>query len=186
MPAPRLLFLAGPNGAGKSTYYRTYLRGSGLLLINADELARQLGVPAAEAARFADGARETLIEEGRSFITETVFSDPVGAKLGFLRRALAAGYEVELHFIGLSGVDLSAARVLQRFAQGGHDVPLERLERRFHQSLRNLATALSFVPEVHVFDNSSIDHPFRRVLRAVHGQITFRADPLPQWLTTAL
>jgi predicted ABC-type ATPase len=182
MPAPRLIFLAGPNGAGKSTYYRTFLSASGLLFVNADELSRTLGLPNAEAAKFADGVRESLVANGESFITETVFSDPVGAKLAFLRRAMAAGYDVQVHFIGISGADLSEARVLQRVAEGGHDVPSDRLERRFHQSLRNLADAITFVPEVRVFDNSDPDNPFRLVLRSERGQIKCKMLPSPEWL----
>ena len=182
MPAPRLIFLAGPNGAGKSTYYRTFLSTSGLQFVNADELTRKLGVPNAEAAKFADGAREAFLSSGESFITETVFSDPVGAKLDFLRRAIATGYDVQVHFIGLSGADISEVRVTQRVAQGGHDVPSDRLERRFHQSLQNLGAAITFVPEVCVFDNSDTDQPFRLVLRSERGQIIFRAHPFPEWL----
>ncbi len=182
MPAPRLIFLAGPNGAGKTTYYRTFLRASGLLFLNADELTRTIGVPNTEAAKFADEARALFVANGESFITETVFSDPVGAKLDFLRRAIATGYEVQVHFIGITGADLSEARVMQRVAQGGHDVPSDRLERRFHQSLRNLAKAITFVPDVRVFDNSDTDHPFRLVLCTERSQITFRAHPLPEWL----
>jgi predicted ABC-type ATPase len=182
MPAPRLIFLAGPNGAGKTTYYRTFLRASGLLFVNADELTQALGVPNAEAAKFADATRAALVSNEESFITETVFSDPVGAKLDFLRQAMTAGYEVQIHFIGISGADLSEARVLQRVAQGGHDVPSDRLERRFHQSLRNLAQAIAFVPDVRVFDNSNIAQPFRPLLRTERGQITFQVHPLPTWL----
>lgn len=182
MLAPRLIFLAGPNGAGKTTYYRTFLRASGIQFINADELTRTLGVPNTEAAKFADGAREALLASGETFITETVFSDPVGAKLDFLRRAIAAGYDVQVHFIGISGAELSEVRVMQRVAQGGHDVPSDRLERSFHQSVRNLAEAIPFVPDVRVFDNSDTDEPFRLVLRSEHGQILFRAHPFPEWL----
>jgi predicted ABC-type ATPase len=158
------------------------LSTSGLQFVNADELTRKLGVPNAEAAAFADGAREALLTTGESFITETVFSDPVGAKLDFLRRAVAAGYEVQLHFIGISDAGLSEVRVMQRVAQGGHDVPSDRLVRRYLQSLKNLAECLAFVSEVRVFDNSEIDRPFRCVLRAIRGQITFRAQPFPEWL----
>ncbi len=185
MSVPRLIFLAGPNGAGKSTYYRTFLSTSGLLFVNADEITRKLGVPNAEAAKFADGARETLLSSGESFITETVFSDPVGAKLDFLRRAITTGYDVQVHFIGISGADISEVRVMQRVAQGGHDVPSDRLERRFHQSLQNLGEAITFVPDVRVFDNSDADRPFRLVLRSERGQIILRAHPFPEWLAVA-
>lgn len=186
MAAPRLIFLAGPNGAGKSTYYRTFLAKSGLQFVNADELVRRLNVAESEAAAFADGARDALLFSRQSFITETVFSDPVGAKLDFLRRAVAARYDLQLHFIGLSDPGLSEARVLQRVSQGGHDVPSDRLERRYQQSLVNLRQALAFVPEVRVFDNSDPDVPFRLVIRAANGEITFRAQPLPLWLAAVI
>jgi predicted ABC-type ATPase len=182
MTAPRLIFLAGPNGAGKTTYYRTFLSASGLPFVNADELARTLDLPFPAVTAFTDGAREVYLQSRESFITETVFSDPVGAKLGFLRRALAAGYEVELHFIGISSPLLSEARVIQRVTQGGHDVPTDRLERRFRQSVSNLEAALTFVPDVRVFDNSSTTAPYQRVLRVEKGIVTFRAQPAPPWL----
>jgi predicted ABC-type ATPase len=76
---PRLIMLAGPNGAGKSTYYKAYLRDSGLAFINADELAKAMHVSPEDAASFADKARDAALEEGLSFITVTIFSDPVGA-----------------------------------------------------------------------------------------------------------
>ncbi len=179
---PRLLFLAGPNGAGKSTFFELFLKGSGLPFANVDRIAAALGVSDTEAAAAADAVRKQLVAEGTPFITETVFSDPVGAKLQFLRDAIAADYRVTLHFIGLSSAQLSGARVSQRVRAGGHDVPSERLERRFLQSLENLHQALEFVPEIHVYDNSSSESPFRHVLSVRAAQIEFIADPLPAWL----
>lgn len=178
--------LAGPNGAGKSTYYRTFLSTSGLQFINADELVARLHIPVEEAATYADKVREEMLAAGESFITETVFSDPVGAKLDFLRKAIAAGYQVELHFVGISGADLSEARVAIRVAQGGHDVPTDRLARRYEQSLKNLVAAIAFVPTVRVFDNSSQEHPYRLVLRVADGRVVERLAPTPDWLKRVL
>lgn len=183
---PRFIMLAGPNGAGKSTYYRVYLRDSGLPFINADELAKAMHIPAEDAASFADKARDAALEDGRSFITETVFSDPVGAKLHFLRKAAATGYDVELHFIGISGADLSEARVACRVSAGGHDVPSDRLSRRYEQSLKNLGIALKFVSKVFVFDNSSAETPYRKVLRSENGIIVEQPPPTPEWLLPIL
>jgi predicted ABC-type ATPase len=179
---PRLLFLAGPNGAGKSTFFEAYLKDSGLPFVNADRIAAALGISDVEAAAAADAVRQQLLSEGMAFITETVFSDPVGAKLNFLRQAIAADCQVTLYFMGISSAQLSGARVSQRVRAGGHDVPPERLERRFRQSLENLRQALEFVPEVHVFDNSSSENPFRLVLSVRLGRTQFIADPLPEWL----
>ena len=179
---PRLLFLAGPNGAGKSTFFDAFLKESGLPFVNADRIAAALGISDTEAAAAADAARNQLRIEGLSFITETVVSDPVGAKLQFLRDAIAADYHVTLHFIGISSAQLSGARVSQRVRNGGHDVPPDRLERRFRQSLENLRQALEFVPEIHVYDNSSCETPFRLILSLREGQTEFAATPLPYWL----
>lgn len=182
MTPPRLIFLAGPNGAGKSTFHEAYLAGAGLAFVNADRLTAGLGIPNEEAAVVADRVRNEFLLGRESFITETVFSDPVGAKLGFLREAMAAGYRVTLYFIGLASVGLSEARVWQRVQAGGHDVPSERLLRRYEQSLGNLAEALRFVSEAHVFDNSSNATPFRLVLTTAHGAIRYAAKPQPPWL----
>ena len=65
---------------------------------------------------------------------------------------------------------------------GGHDVPPERLERRFRQSLENLRRALTFVPETNVIDNSFAEDPFRLVLKVLDGKFEKFADPLPRWL----
>ena len=92
MSAPSLVVLAGPNGAGKSTFYRTYLRESGIKFLNADDIAAKVGLSVGDAARAADALRAELLNTGESFITETVFSDPVGAKLQFMKDALARGY----------------------------------------------------------------------------------------------
>ena len=94
----------------------------------------------------------------------------------------SAGYRVTLYFVGVSGPQLSEARVAQRVRAGGHDVPPERLERRFRQSLENLKQALTFVPEVHVYDNSSAEIPYRLVLSVREARTEFLADSLPDWL----
>lgn len=182
MAAPRLIFLAGPNGAGKSTFYELYLRDTGLDFINADHITAALGISNEEAAAAADAARVEMLAAQKSFITETVFSDPVGAKLSFLRDAIAAGYDAHLIFVGLASPLLSEGRVSQRVAKGGHDVPPERLERRFRQSLENLRAAVAFVPDVSVFDNTSCEAPYQLVLTIRQRQRVFVATPIPRWL----
>lgn len=186
MSAPRLVVLAGPNGAGKSTYYRAYLKESGLMYLNADDIAAKLGLSVGESARTADAVRAELLDSGESFITETVFSDPVGAKLQFMKDAIAKGYHVTLIYIGLDCSELSEARVVQRVESGGHDVPSERLSRRYAQSLINLRAAMDFVPIVRVFDNSDAEDPFRYVLQINDGLKLDQVAQLPRWLAGAL
>ena len=75
---PIVVAIAGPNGAGKTTFYEAHIQPAGLRFVNADDLARELEVDAYEAADVAGSLRETLLEQGESFVFETVFSDPVG------------------------------------------------------------------------------------------------------------
>ncbi|OGX82133.1 hypothetical protein [Hymenobacter coccineus] len=49
--------------------------------------------------------------------------------------AKAAGYRVELVYVGLDSVPECRFRVQQRVREGGHDVPPAIIEHRYHQSL---------------------------------------------------
>src|SRR4051794_31446668 len=103
---PQIVMLAGPNGAGKSTFYDAFLSRSPLPFLNADLFAAETGVDSFEAARVLDATRDRLVEDRIGFITETVFSDPHGHKLGLLQRATAAGYDVTLIYIGVRNAEL--------------------------------------------------------------------------------
>jgi predicted ABC-type ATPase len=177
---PQLVFLAGPNGAGKSTFYAGFLSKLHLPFLNADVLEADTGVPSIEAARILDAVRSQFIEQRAGFITETVFSDPVGVKLAMLRQAVEAGYDVTLIYIAVPP-ELSELRIQQRVAAGGHDVPRERIADRFRRSLTNLQAAIKFVPSVKLYDNSSIDEPFRPVAAFKNGKRTFLAPSVPNW-----
>lgn len=114
---PILIALAGPNGAGKSTFYEAQLADLGLPFVSADVLAFTSGVNAYEAAAMADRLRNRMMAERQSFLFKTVFSDPVGDKLEFLKQAKNAGYAVLLMFIGISAPWLSDSRVAMRFCR---------------------------------------------------------------------
>lgn len=66
---------------------------------------------------------------------ETVFSDPVGDKLTYLKETAKAGYAVILCFIGISGPEVSEQRVAMRVSQGGHDVPTAKLTAHLRRCL---------------------------------------------------
>jgi predicted ABC-type ATPase len=179
---PIVVALAGPNGAGKSTFYRAHLRAAGLRFVNADELAREVGLKAYEAAAVADRIRRELVAARESFVFETVFSDPAGEKLEFLRAAADAGYTVVLCFVGIDSPRMSEERVAMRVSQGGHDVPSAKLRARYPRTLRNLSAAIRALPHVLVFDNSDLSRPFRQVARFEGGKPVEGRSPLPSWV----
>lgn len=187
---PSLLFVAGPNGAGKSTFFAEYLQPLGLPYVNADEIARRLRTTDPDASpdeidrrafREAERLRGALLEAGVSFGTETVFSDPAGAKLRFLQSARRRRVTTFLVFIGLDSVALSIARVHQRTRQGGHDIPDAKLRARFPRTLANLRAAIPIVDEAFLFDNSSFDAPYRIVAVYARGRLVSRHPPMPAW-----
>ena len=187
---PVLIFLAGPNGSGKSTFFDEYLAQLGLPYVNADRIASAVHAVDATASRdhidrlafsAAEGLRASFVEARVSFCTETVFSDRVGAKLRLLEEARARGFAVILIFIGLESPTLSVARVMQRVAQGGHDVPDRKLHARFPRVLANLRAALPLVDEAFLLDNSSSDAPYRLVAVYAQGKLVSRRPPLPLW-----
>ena len=182
---PIVVAVAGPNGAGKTTFYEAHLRPAGLRFVNADELARELGLDAYKSAEVAGRLRETLLEQSESFVFETVFSDPVGDKIGFLKKASARGYVVVLCFIGIEGPSVSEERVSMRVLQGGHDVPSKKLRERYPRTQRNLPVAIRELPHVLVFDNGDLRRPFRKVAEFEAGKIIEQHAPLPLWLSRA-
>ena len=84
-----LYLLAGSNGAGKTTLYERVIGPTtGLPFVNADKIASALagGEPitealSLEAAQLAAQRRSDLIDQGRSFVAETVTYSP-GLSLG--------------------------------------------------------------------------------------------------------
>ena len=182
MAAPLLILLAGPNGAGKSTFYESHLKGLGLPFLNADVLARDTGLDAYSAADTVAAIRDQLIRRGEGFVTETVFSDPVGEKVRVLEGAVKSGYDVTLIYIGISGPDLSYRRVRARVEAGGHDVPEEKLAERYERSLANLERAIVRLPRVLVYDNSSFACPFRLLAEFRSGKATLQGTgPVAEW-----
>jgi predicted ABC-type ATPase len=183
---PVLVALAGPNGAGKTTFYHAHLAAAGLRFVNADVVSRALGLDSSTAAEVAGALRRELVKHRESLVFETVFSDPVGDKLAFLQDAAKVGYEVVLCFIGVSGPDVSEARVAMRVSQGGHDVPSEKLIARFPRTQVNLRVALRGLPEVRVYDNDNLQIPFRQVAVFKQGQAVSLNPPIPVWLEPLL
>lgn len=183
---PLLVAVAGPNGAGKTTFYHAHLKACGLRFLNADVMAREIGLHPYDAARAAAALRDELLAQRESFVFETVFSDPAGDKLGFLKRASDQGYSVVLCFIGISSPEVSEERVAMRVTQGGHDVPTDKLLARYPRTMTNLRQAIRELPHVWIFDNDDLGMPFRKVAVFDRGTPVEMPTPTPPWLKPLL
>lgn len=183
----QLWLLAGGNGAGKSTFYRTQLQKHGIPFVNADVIAQEIFPDAVEknsypAAKIAAEIRNKLLQEGRNFCFETVFSHP--SKIDFVANAKALGYQIILVFIHLEPVALNKARVKQRTEEGGHNVPEDKIENRIPRLLQHIKIALPLCDQVRALDNSSATYPFEPVFTLYNGveqKIITHLSPLPEW-----
>lgn len=180
----QLWVLAGGNGAGKSTFYRTRLEPLGLPFINADILAKQLYPEQAEqhsyeAAKIAAVMRTQLLQQGRTFCFETVFSHP--SKIDFIAQAKALGYEIILVFIHLGRTSLNQARVAQRVSEGGHYVPEDKVSSRIPRVLQNIQQVLPLCDHSYLLDNSRLDDPFQVIAEIHNGQLILKSEPLAEW-----
>jgi predicted ABC-type ATPase len=71
----------------------------------------------------------------------------------------AEGYIVKLFFLKLHSPEMAIARVRQRVAMGGHNVPEDVIRRRFDAGLRNFSEVYKpLVDEWVLYDNSG-DEP---------------------------
>lgn len=179
---PLLMAIAGSNGAGKTTFFHAHVEPAGLRFVNADCLAATLDIDVYLAARIAQDIRHELVDQGESFVFETVLSDPVGEKVRFLADAVGRGYTVVLCFIWIESADQSEERVAMRVTQGGHDVPSGKLRSRYPRTIMNLNIAIQSLPHVLLFDNSDLAKPFRHVAHTLEGRLQILVDPVPNWL----
>lgn len=91
---------------------------------------------------------------GLSFSQETVFSHP--SKIVALKAASDLGYKTYLYFVSTNNAVINVSRVKNRAAQGGHDVPEDKIISRYARSLGQVASALPFLSRAFFFDNSGV------------------------------
>lgn len=155
MPRPDLTVVGGPNGSGKSSVIRL-LGEVGVDLVNyhnADDIGREFDVSSQEAQAFVRAQRDTAIRERQSFTYETVMSHM--SHIEAMQEARAAGFFVRLIFVTTDDPDINVARVANRVALGGHDVPEASIRGRYRRAMREtLCPAIWASDEAMLFDNS--------------------------------
>ena len=157
---PKLYIIAGCNGAGKTTASFTILPEvlGCKEFINADEIAKGLSPfqpesVAVQAGRIMLARMDELLQKGETFAFETTLATKSYKQK--IEWAQANGYEVTLLFFWLDSPNIAKKRVAQRVAEGGHNIPLETIERRYYNGIANLFTIyIDIVDICYIFDNS--------------------------------
>lgn len=156
----QLYIIAGCNGAGKTTASFTILPEvlNCKEFINADEIAKGLSPfqpesVAMQAGRIMLARMDELLQKGETFAFETTLATKSYKQK--IEWAQANGYEVTLLFFWLDSPNMAKKRVAQRVAEGGHSIPSETIERRYHNGIVNLfAIYIDMVDICYIFDNS--------------------------------
>lgn len=102
--------------------------------------------------------QDEFINAGISFSQETVFSHP--SKVDAIKKAADAGFRTYLYYVAAEDPAINAARVRDRYAQGGHNVPADKIVARYGRSLANAAEALPHLSRAFFFDNSGSEMRF--------------------------
>ena len=109
--------------------------------VNADEIAKGLspynpeGVTI-EAGRLMLKRIDYLLEGEESFSIETTLSTK--SYKGLIERAHNRGFKVQLLFFWLPTPETAIERVAQRVLEGGHNIPIDVIRRRYHAGIDNL------------------------------------------------
>ena len=104
----------------------------------------------------ATGLRTDWLAYQLSLTYESVMSHE--SHLSFVDKAIEVGFEPYLYYICTSDPDINKARVSQRVESGGHDVPEEKIQSRYINSLGLLHKMSQKCKRVYFFDNSGQEH----------------------------
>lgn len=158
--AKKIIIIAGPNGAGKTTFARSFLPQEAQCqrFINADLIAAGLSPFAPDLAAFKAGRLmlDDCIRREESFAFETTLAGLT--YIGRIRKWQELGYHVSMFFLLLPTPEVAIARVSERVKQGGHDIPVAVIRRRFDAGIRNFETTYKHrVDSWAKFDNLGVE-----------------------------
>jgi predicted ABC-type ATPase len=139
------------------------------------------------ASVVCDFLRQKLLELNVSFTFETVMSHP--GKVDLLDQARLAGYRTYLYFVATDDPAINISRVRSRVKLGGHNVPEDRIETRYHRSLDLLMKAIRHTNRAYVFDNSgeNKDRKHTWLAEITDGRVLeLKSDQIPAWFKHAV
>lgn len=130
-------------------------------------------------ALIADFIRYKILQAKKSFSFETVMSHP--GKVDFITIAKDKGYKTYLYYLATESVKINLQKVENRVEEGGHDVPDEKVVKRYGKSLDLLYPALKEVDRAYLIDTSK--NKSEVILeKKNNGSINFYVDRPPRWV----
>jgi predicted ABC-type ATPase len=144
---------------------------------------RNLAINSYFASVLSDALRRKLLATSISFSFETVMSSP--DKVELLRDARSRGFRTYLYYVATEDPAINIERVKNRVADGGHDVPEEKIVARYYRSLGLLREAIRHTNRAYLFDTSEKESWY--VAEITEGvEIDLKSEEMPAWFKTSV
>lgn len=183
---PTAFIFAGINGAGKSTlYYDELLKNKYFgTRINTDEFVSSFGSwknpnDQFKAAKIALKVRQNCIQMSANFNQETTLCGK--SILNLFKELKNKDYEIQLYYVGVNTPQIAKERVRARVAKGGHNIDERIIDKRFNETLRNLAKVFEFCDKIILFDNTKLYKKIFKYDKTTHCLENF-ITPNVKWL----
>lgn len=148
---------------------------------------REVEINSYFASVAVDFLRRKLLEQKATFTFETVMSHR--SKVELLAQARTAGYRTYLYYVATDDPDINISRVRNRVKLGGHSVPEDKIEMRYHRSLALLMEAIRLTNRAHIFDNSgdNADRQHTWLAEITEGKkLELKTNRIPSWFKRAV
>lgn len=174
-PRPTLYVFGGPNGAGKSTLFKA--QNPDYPQVNFDVIQKQNPhlSPMAAGAMAGNQLKE-LRDKSATFSLEINLHK--ASNYATLRNFAQFGYRVEVTYVNVDTVEICKARVAERVAKGGHDIPEKQIEERYKSGFELIKQNFDAFDRITLVDNTTSP---RKVMTIEQGQVVQQAASLPGW-----
>ena len=142
MKTKNIYIISGPNGSGKTTFAKKFLPDYAECqnFINTDLIAQGLSPFSPRSAAIQAG--KLVLQQIHDFANKEVdfaFETTLSGKMyvNLFKKFKLKEYKLHLFFLWIPSCELAIARIKERVLEGGHNVPVADVKRRFTRSISN-------------------------------------------------
>lgn len=190
MKNKNVYIIAGPNGAGKTTFAIKFLPKYVICpnFVNADLIAQGLSPFSPETAAIKAG--KLVLEQIHRFAerrTDFAFETTLSGKLyiNLLKTLKMKGYKIHIFFLWIPEANLAISRIKNRVAEGGHNIPVNDVLRRFYRAVYNFFNLYQPLADSWLLFDNAGENPFL-VAEKKNGKITIHNENMYNNILTSI